>query len=348
MFLAARRCLPPVILYSLCICGLAASQTPEPIGTSARKAWEDYENVARMWSYRIHSEYSTRDEGKSSDSASSATVRSNGRCVLIEETSPTDPQAQECRVVNSTYLFTARQPPGSKSWGLTGVLDHSSIKSPGAFGRISMRDDIETGSVLAPVSCDTMAVRRLIDHPCCKTTRFAQTAEGVEWLFTIDQAKRPERMRLVEGGRILFDPSNHWVIKDSMTENRNGAGGISTIRQTMAYLPGPHGYPILREIKGRLETDDKTFQTEFHTTFEMISQVQPPADREFTLAAYGIPDAARHATSVAQMAFNERVGAVPAPQIVATHWYWWLMVIAGAFVAVGAILLGIGRLRRAA
>ena len=337
------------LLCSLSLCGSAASQLSTPTESSARRAWEDYENVARMWSYRIHREWSTLQKGKYPDNTgdSSAVVRSNGRCVSIEETSPSDPQARECRVINSKYQFRARQARGTKGWGLTGVGDHHSIKS-GAFDRLSMRDNIETGSVFAPVSFESMPVRRLMDHPCCRTTSFAQTADGVEWLFTIDHDKRPDGMRLVNSGRILFDNARHWVIKESMTENPNGAAGITTIRQTISYLPGPNDYPIIKEINGIMESDDKTYQVKLHTTFEIVSPAQPPADSEFTLTAYGIPEAALNTTSLAKMAYNEHLGAPAIAQAPATRWYWWLMMVAGALVVIGAVLFGIGRVRRAA
>jgi hypothetical protein len=336
------------VLYALWLCGSAFCQISQVLEASAHKAWADYENVARLWSYKIHTDATTRDSGKTTSDATLAITRSNSGCASIEEaSSASDPEARECRVVNSKYQFSARRPPGGKEWALTGIMESSAIRPPGEFGRITMRNEIETKGVLIPVSFELFTVRRLIDHPCCQTTRFAQTAEGVEWLFDFDNAKRPERMRLVNRGRIVFDPANHWVIKELGTENPNGAGGVSTIKYTMTYEPGPNGYPVLRGRTCHLETDDKSYEVDLRSTFERIPGEQALPDSKFTLTAYGIPEAARHSANLGQFAYNERVGSPPRAQVGGFGWYGWGTMIAGAFLAVGLLLLGVSRWRRA-
>jgi hypothetical protein len=353
MFLETRFRLLILAVCSICLCEPAIGQTPTSLGSTARKAWADYEKIARTWSFQIRREETYRENGKVLyASVDLMKVRANGRCVSIEQTLrgeqgvAAESKPRECRVVNQLYLFGARQSPGSTGWALTSVADLASFKSPGEFGRISMRDEIEAESILRPISIASMSVHRLIDHPCCRTTRLSQTPDGIEWLFTIDQSRRPDGMWKVERGRVLFDSSNRFVIKECEVDSRNGKETITSIKETMTYVSGPDGYPVLRRVTTKLETDDRANTGDGVCSYELMTQAKPLSDSEFTLTAYGIPEAARRTTTLQEMAFNQAT-IRPAPATtVPTPLYAWLGLVSGIFLGIGVVLFCVVRFRR--
>jgi hypothetical protein len=344
----------------------APAQPPQTDGglrEAARRAWGDYEPAARTRSLRARSEFTITDHGRETRFLMEGIlVQGNGSCFSFERPDPKEgdlpPESRKrlCEVVGPEYEFTALRPPGSSEWALTSVVDHAALRKAIARGdlpadRRTTRDGIEADYLLIAVSVDGALVSRMIGHACCRTGRFApvspQAGAPVEWRFTVDQAKRPAWMQPILTGRVVFDPSQRWVIREYRIDNRNGLGGITTIHRRTTYQPGPGGYPVPAEVRSELVADDKNYRATGVVTFEPVAREAPPADKEFTLSAYGIPEAARAQThlglaTVAGPPIGKQTAGEPSP----TGWYYPLAIAGVVLVAVAVVIRYIRTRRR--
>jgi hypothetical protein len=332
------------------------AQPPQPGGdllAAARRGWEDYEKAARTWSFRVKYDWTIVDGDREKSSVDEILVRGNGRCFSIERTDwanwsrTPETKTRFCQVVGPDYQFEARRAPGGSGWALTSVISHADMRRAIANKEVpadqrTARDDIETQFLLIAVAVDNQLASRLIGHAGCRTERFAPVSPEpgalVEWRFTVDQAKRPREMRQVESGRVLFDPSNRWVISEYRTNNRNGRGGISTIHTRLTYQPGPGGYPAPTEMRSELVTDDQSYRTKGAAQFELVPQKAPLGDKEFTLSAYGLPEEARAPGPELFVPRDAPPGTQSTAEPTGTGWYFLLVAVGIALVVTALVI----------
>lgn len=296
--------------------GVTCAQQPvgptnEKLLTEAHAAWRAYEGAAREWSVRVTDEFSITNSGRTTGpTAAEAVIRTNPRCISIEETDPGDNGADAgaktrlAKVYGPEYEFKAQKSAGNPGWALMSILEHKDLraairKNEIPADRRTLREDVEAEHLLIAVAVENYLVRQVIDHACCRTERFAATGPPggpVEWSFSIDSAKRPKNMTQVVGGRVTFDPTNSWVIRDSALDTWNGVGGITTFKKTFSYRPTPAGVPLPVEVKTEAYSDDGTYKLTWVSRREPLAEEVPPPDAKFTLSAYGIPEVARAQT----------------------------------------------------
>ncbi len=363
------RAAPGLVLALAVLAGLVVlpasdAQTLQPGGdllAAARRAWEDYAAVARHWSFRVRKDWNStvRAAGKRS-TVNEILVRGNGRCIALEQTDPLvsgrKPETKPwvCKVLGPEYEFEARRSHGGAGWALTSVLEYTAAQQAVARGdlpadRWTMRDQIESEFLLIAVAVDQLLASRLIGHPCCRTERFApvsaEAGAAVEWRFTVDDAKVPYQVHRLKSGRVLLDPNQRWVIRESQTNTVNGTGGITTIRRKRTYKAGPGGYPIPDEVDVEFVADDKSIAKGLYR-FELVPPKTPLQDKDFTLSAYGIPEAARAQTSVgrASVALGSQTQSEPWN----TGWYFPLVLVGVALIGVALVIRMVRARRRTA
>jgi hypothetical protein len=361
------RAVPRLVLGLAALVGLVLvpasdAQAPQPgrdLLAQARRAWADYEAVARHWSFRVRRDWTDTDGNRGRRSTvDEILVRGNGRCIALERSDPLPRSGKSetmpwvCKVVASEYEFEARRSHRGAGWALTSVLENADAQKAVARGdlpadRWTMRDEIESGSLLIAVAVDQLLASRLMGHACCRTERFApvsaEAGAAVEWRFTVDDAKVPYKVHRMKSGRVLFDPSQRWVIRESRTDTVNGVGGITTISRKRTYKAGPGGYPVPDEVHIEYVSDDKSYTAKGLDRFELLPPKTPLQDKDFTLTAYGIPEAARSLKTFGVLTGQPGRQTQGAPW--AIGWYWPLLLVGVALIGV-AVVIRIVRARR--
>lgn len=150
-------------------------------------------------------------------------------------------------------------------------------------------------------------------------------------------------MRSIERCTLTLDPKNWWVITNATIEARNGKDGISTIKRVFTYEKNFDGYPLLKEIKESIISDDKSYNSEGIYKFEFLAQAKIPTDSDFTLKAFNIPEAARKIASQESPFVNQ----LSESKSNSTPWYRWVIIISAVFVLTGFLLLLASKFRKA-
>lgn len=282
-------------------------------------AWEQYQAYADQLQ---GSEVGTRTVQNKPYSTSRLEFKSNkqGRLMLSQSGSP-GASSGTLRAFNALYGFTLTRKAADAPWALRNVRRGDNRYDP---------KDWENNGWTALYGCVSVGGDRLGDLIRQSTFRVLRAGtvgrDGRELAeIEFDNAHRWSTVPYVgiQGGTLLLDPDRFWTLRSFTLRLRNGDGdsickGEYELRDPAAKYPVPKRSVLLVDMpqpkesgkEGRLVTS-----VVIESDLEVASHA--PADEEFTLSAFGLP---------------EPQGVTwPTP----TRWYLW-------FIAAGVCSLAVG------
>lgn len=300
--------------FALCVAAAAwvfgppaAGQEPDGGELGARflseapAAWSEYKRRAERFQGRSSGRTEVGGEVAQIEETSNEYQRNAAGESLVTETTMTVGGKEEysatAYVVNRRYAFEARRPGPDSPWYLSAYVDLEREELPRIFERKSYFSRRET---LRAMQIERMLLPDLIAKPTfevlsCRAIE-RDSRELVQVAFQWPHAfENDEERSMLQGGEVLLDPRSLWTIVEYRVDLRASVGekkleGQEEFRVTdwksIEGIAVPRRYELVHAATAagvpgrRASTADNDF----------VVPSELPAEADFTLAAYGLPE----------------------------------------------------------
>ncbi|MBI2805190.1 MAG: hypothetical protein HYX68_09460 [Planctomycetes bacterium] len=228
---------------------------------------------------------------------------------------------------NRDYSFSLTRKK-DRAW----VLAESALKIAKRKLRADQIDDsVKRSWAYSPVTIRVLHLAELVKQPNFKVVSVQAVAKDnlIEVAFDNKHSVKNEPFCSIQGGKLYLDPSRSWCLRSAVVKNEY-ANGADESRHILGFSDQSPNSCIPRRLviesigydipDGKTITEKRSVTRRIKVDFEVEEPVILPADEEFTLSAFGLP---------------EPEGIERA----SSRWYLWFIAIAAVSLIVGFYLL---------
>ncbi len=294
----------------------------------APSRWEEYNRLVKTVQGSLR--FSLTGPGKEYDGQFQAEFKANdkARLLILQSLGSTD-RGGKVFAANPQYIFTLQRKAPSASWVLTGVDKVTVDKIASvvvrrinmAFDKVAMLTRLNSVGLAEAVREPDFSVQRV-------RPRQRNGEELVEVVFESPHVLKDLSQRdynSTQGGSMVLDPKRFWCVRgldlNLKTGVASGTYKLSVELDPSTTFPLPKRCIALEEYA--LNSGGQV-RLKHESEFSLTVPARPPADEEFTLAAFGLP---------------EPFDTTPK----GTRWYFWLAAAAIVCFAGGAVLRRVRR-----
>lgn len=188
-------------------------------------------------------------------------------------------------VRNEQYGFELWRASEADGWAVAHVWP--SI-GDGKKPRIALFLNDATTQPFVPLNIYRMWLPETVESNDFVVTKFGRVTKNGLDLARVDFRYSAKRKPAAESGWFLLDPSLYWVVREYEVNVTGGFGDRGTSSYSAEFKIGRSGHPLLVKSHERIESPGEKASVDRVIEYT-LSEDQPPS-REFTFAAFGLPD----------------------------------------------------------
>lgn len=200
-----------------------------------------------------------------------------------------DVEGETALGLNRDYGFSLRRKPGAAGWLVSALWDAKAPSAASDFEK-SLKEFKDNTSVLVWVF--NVPLSDFVKHPGLSIQQCRRIPENGFVEVTFETAQ-PIGERGIRSGTFVLDPGRLWIVRSYEVHTAAGQNRISMTYEVTELTETKDGMPLPRMAVGSGVTDsaDGT-HTEHQWRYEYDLRIPetPPPDRDFTLAAFNVPE----------------------------------------------------------
>jgi hypothetical protein len=260
--------------------------------------WEEYARLAK----RLQGSISFQLSQTLADmqAANRYDLKRNGSSRLLQTSAErtregkSDYQILQVIGVNPRYAFSLKRKTPTSPWVVAGLIDLKSNPIPSAMDEAFNRYEEGTDDL---VKIDNEPLAEAVRMPYFRVVRCREVSDGAEELvevaFDYPHEVGAGEDSLVQGGTLVLDPRRFWCVRsyDVRMKAANATGTMQfrvlEMGQADESLPVPRRAVLEKQF---VFSDGGTNRQQWQFEYELSVPRHLPADEEFTLAAFGLPE----------------------------------------------------------
>ncbi len=121
-----------------------------------------------------------------------------------------------------------------------------------------------------------------------RMTRIQEISAGAKRLVKVEYDRERGNRRLA--GSLTFAPSDSWALQESASGSSPLAKSRQMLRAVVEYAHNEHDAPVIRKAEQWVEDSGTGERSQIAEVEVLDTQIEDIPEREFTLAAFGLPD----------------------------------------------------------